>query len=701
MSSSSSRAVDEGFAEKERKNSSTANEHRFILFTFNELEQLQLRHTWKDSYSILQEELKNISYESRLNNNREESETVNSTEFIEGILKKFEEFMDKFEASYFNCNHLTGGNFILKESENVFIFCLSNQKSRLQVFNEKLHYGWQRKNILIQLHPDSYKEFCESNNFPYFPVTNLRDSDQLARSLCHANIFNSFETPNMELLGKGGIAEFVIDQKFGLEDISNSSSIGLIKPNYFGKPKWPIPTTLTESSWSERKPKLFIQRTFDPELVPKIQFDEYLTYCPSVYKNLKEEYTCTMFNVSVQCDLGTIPIGFGEIIEDSSTNINNVPLFKLFIGPFNFKTLTSVMYDFEPFSKYLQNIPQFYEYYLHASLGEYKWNELCKQSGGKSWRNEFPLPNGLVDSKNYFKTSWRQKCKNDLALLVERSENSHRLRTGKRQSSYHPNVFPSLSQLKKDSGHLNRLLFRFKNCLQVFLASSDPQMGCSSEFNQFQLSQVLFKHCLSVHQMTDFSEMMQKKRSLRPLFNENERDLFHILKTMPCLEEEMSSVQFVCGDIFGNPYKKERKTREPSKMAKKRANLDFYHQEQQHQELGSIEEFSDEESSSNYNEEARMLSPISIDEIDFKELESENISNGTLESQSTAFYDLSIVQKWIKSPGGLEAMRKLIETLPIIENLDDLNCLLNWSKRFKRIKMTRMISERIFAVNKC
>lgn len=520
----------------------------------------------------------------------------------------------------------------------------------------------------------------------------------MARSLCHANIFNSFETPNMELLGKGGLADFSID----LHSYKHVCKIGLLKPSFIGKPKWPVPTTLTEDSWSNSKPKLFIQNSFDSELIPKIQFDEYITYCPAIYEILKQDFNCKMFTISVQSNIGIVPIGFGELIDNTSSN---VPLFKIFIGPYNFDQLTDVMYGFEPFSKYLQNIPQFYEYFLHSNLGEHKWNDLCKQSGGKStWRNEFPLPNGLVTSKNYFKTSWRQRCKNDLVLLVERADNSHRLRTSRRQSSYHPSIFPSLTQLKKDSGHLERLMFRFKNSLQVFLASSDAKLGCSSELNQFQLSHVLFEHCMPVHQMTDFSEVLQKKRSLRPLFNENERDLFHILKDMPCLAEEMASSQFVCGDIFGNPYKKERKTREPSKMAKKRAHLNPH-------ELASIEEiYSSSDSESIDDVGTRMLSPMSIDEIDFKEMEdieTEILLNGSITnlpetkgSKVSIQYDLSTLEKWIKSPDGLEAKTKLIEHLPIVTDLEDLTCLLNWSKRFKRIKMSQMISERIYTVNK-
>ena len=695
------------------------NEHRFILFTFNQSEELQLRHTWKDSYSTLQEELKNISHESRNNSH------VNGTKecSVTRITGPFEEFMEKFEASYFNCTNLTGGNFILKESENIFVFCLSNQKWKLELFNEKLRLGWQRKNIFIQLHPNSYKEFCEKeSSFNYFPVTNLRDSDQLARSLCHANIFNSFETPNMEILGKGGISNFIIDQndsKFILNSNYSITSDGLLKPTFSGKPKWPIPNTLTDESWTDSKPKLLIQNTFDSETIPRVQFDEYFTFSPKIHEFLKESY-CKYFTISVQSKIGIIPIGFGELIEETTEISNsNVPLFKVFIGPFNYTLLTNVMYGFEPFSKYLQNIPQFYEYFLHSNLGELKWNELCKQSGGKSssWRNEFPLPIGLLESKNYFKSSsWRQKCKNDLLLLVERAENSHRSRTGKRNSSYHPFVFPSLSQLKKDSGHLDRLLFRFKSSLQIFLSSSDEKLGCSNELNQFQLPQVLFKHRLSVHQMTDFSEVIQKKRSLRPLFNENERDLFHILKDMPFLAEEMSSAQFVSGDIFGNPYKKERKTREPSKMAKKRYSSTIILREESIEEIASeSEDKMSIDSESEYGIEMGMPSPMSIDEIDFKEMEdikTEIVINGSVinssqnenddqtdeKSSPSKFYDLLIVKKWIKSPGGLDAQTKLIEILPIISDLDDLNNLALLSKRFKRIKLTNLIMERISTI---
>lgn len=209
--------------------------------------------------------------------------------------------------------------------------------------------------------------------------------------------------------------------------------------------------------------------------------------------------------------------------------------------------------------------------------------------------------------------------------------------------------------------------------------------------------------------MTDFSETMQKKRLLRPLFNENERDLFEILKGMPVLSEEMASAQFVSGDIFGNPYKKEKKTREPSLMSSKRAASNMKNStfvlpsvsDESGDELGlendQLSEISELDSTA-------MMSPMSIDEIDYKEMEdveTEIVVNGSIVniSQSNVIpesqVDLKIVEKWIKSPGGLEAKTKLIETLPIISNLDDLERLLLLSKRFKRIKLTSLIAERI------
>ena len=636
---------------------------------------------------MLQEELKNISYENRirkLEKNRNNSKVENE-EFIEKISGQFEEFMEKFEVSYFNCTHLTGGHFILKESENVFVFCLSHEKWKLKEFYSKLSLSWQRKNVFIQLHPNSYKDFCESSidskeeGFNYFPVTNLRDSGQLARTLCHANVYNSFETPNMELLGKGGLVDFTIKQQ-------GPSSLGLMRPNFLGKPKWPIPNTLTEDSWSDPKPKLIINPTMELEMIPKIAFDEYIAYSPEIYNYLKETDGRKRFILLIKCKFGNVPFGYGELI-DSDRNLN---LFKVFIGPFNYPQLNRVILGVETFTKYLQLIPQFYEYFLHNCLGETKWNELCRQGLRGSWLNEFPLPDGLIESKNNFKTSWRQKSKNDLTLLVERAENSHKLRTIKRQSSYHPFVFPSLSQLQNDSNHLNRLYSRFKNSLQVFLSSCDAQMGCSLAFSQFQLPQVLFKHSVPIHQMTDFSEVMQKKRSLRPLFNENERDLFHILKEMPVLQEEMATANFVSGDIFGNPYKKEKKTLEISKMAAKRSPSPL----PTIQDESELSELSDNE----------IMSPMSIDEIDYKEMEdieTEIILNGSIVNLPPSSdapltkLDLSAIQKWIKSPGGLEAKTKLIETLPIISDLDDLQNLLTLCKRFKRVKFSALISERI------
>ena len=701
--------MDESFPDKERFKSSSSNEHRFILFTFNELEKLQLRHTWKDSYSNLQEELKNISFENR--NNFKTKRECNEPEFLKVVAEQFEEFMKKFEASYFNCTNMMGGHFILKESENVFMFSLSSQKWKLESLSKHLKLGWQRKNVYIQLHPESYKDFCENSNekkdynFNYFPVTNLRDSDQLARTLCHANIYNSFETQNMEFLGKGGLVDFIIN---------NFGGLGLIRPEFLGKPKWPVPNTLTDESWSNLKPTLILNPLNESEIeeMPKIIFDEYSAYSPNIFEALKQN-NYKYFSISIQCQLGIIPIGYGESIE-AQHDVNNaqriLPLMKIFIGPFNIFQFNRIIKGQELFSKYLQNIPQFYEYFLHCNLGESRWNELFRLCGGISRKNEFPLPSGLVESKNYFKTFWRLKSKNDLALLVERVENSHKLRTSKRQGTYHPCIFPSLEHLQKDSGNLNRLNARFKNSLKVFLASSDAKLGCSSAFGQFQLPQVIFKHSLSVHQMTDFSETMQKKRSLRPLFNEHERDLFEILKEMPILSEEMASAQFVSGDIFGNPYKKEKKTREPSLLASKRAAsnitnsafalpsiLDESGDEAEHEnfDLSELSEIS---------ESSAMMSPMSIDEIDYKEMEdveTEIVLNGSIVNIPisniipASQVDLKIVEKWIKSPGGLEAKTKLIETLPIISNLDDLEVLLDLSKRFKRITLTSLITERI------
>lgn len=101
-----------------------------------------------------------------------------------------------------------------------------------------------------------------------------------------------------------------------------------------------------------------------------------------------------------------------------------------------------------------------------------------------------------------------------------------------------------------------------------------------------------------------------------------------------------------------------------------------------------------------------MMSPMSIDEIDYKEMEdigTEIVLNGSIVNippKAANFtpvpqIDLSTVKKWIKSPGGLEATTKLLETLPVISNLDDLDSLLQLSKRFKRIVLSSLISERI------
>ena len=151
-------------------------------------------------------------------------------------------------------------------------------------------------------------------------------------------------------------------------------------------------------------------------------------------------------------------------------------------------------------------------------------------------------------------------------------------------------------------------------------------------------------------------------------------------------------------------------------MAKKRYSSTIILREESIEEIASeSEDKMSIDSESEYGIEMGMPSPMSIDEIDFKEMEdikTEIVINGSVinssqnenddqtdeKSSPSKFYDLLIVKKWIKSPGGLDAQTKLIEILPIISDLDDLNNLALLSKRFKRIKLTNLIMERISTI---
>jgi hypothetical protein len=703
------------FIDRDKSNKIASSEHRFILLTFNEHEGLQLRSSWKDSYATLQEELKNISHESRSDCStsalKEKYSEREADSFIKGISEEFEDFMDKFEASYFNCSVRTGGHFIFKESESVFIFSLSHDRTKLQRLNENFMSGWQRRNIFIQMHPDSFTNSIQNldttiSSFNFFPVTNLRDSDQLARTLYHANNFNSFETVNMELLGLGGLVDFVFEH----EETSELHA-ALMRPRFTGKPKWPVPNSLTDENWTDSKPKLIVcdfpSSNTDKKSLP-LQFDEYITYSPSMFAALKAQASDSAhFLLKTKCKLGSMPFGYCVLVADEdiqtfgSFSISPVPLVKVFIGPFNFLALSFLFQQShgKHFLDYLRNIPQFYEYFFQSVLGDAKYFELCRQ---RSWRNEFILPQKLVESKNMFRSSFRQKCKNDLGLLVEKCDNSHRWRVNTRQNTYkHSHIFPSLRQLKNDCSfdrNFNRLKSKFKNSLQVFMASCDSRLGCSPALHQSQLPQVLFKHSLPVNQMTDFSEVMRKKRQLRPLFTEGEKDLFLILREMPALQEEMAGAHFVNGDIFGNPYRREtRKKKKTFNQSTLEENI-----------LPSITDESSNESFS--DSDCSVMSPISIDEIDYKEMEdidNEIFVNGSIvnlpvklsNSNSSDTFDFPSFERLIRSPGGLSSKIQFIESLSIVCNIQSLHKLLELCIRYKRISFASLISDRIRTID--
>ena len=161
--------VDESVSQR----SKTGDHHRTVFFTFNGTEELDLKSSWKDHQTSLFEALKNCSFEGR----RLRRGKTLAAQSIQSVVDKFEDFMDKFSASYFACTNRNNGYFIWNEPESILVFCLSSSRAKLDLFQTKFKNSWQRKNIFIHVNPHCYEMVpCEATQrefYAYFPVPTL------------------------------------------------------------------------------------------------------------------------------------------------------------------------------------------------------------------------------------------------------------------------------------------------------------------------------------------------------------------------------------------------------------------------------------------------------------------------------------------------------------------------------------------------
>ena len=138
------------------------------------------------------------------------------------------------------------------------------------------------------------------------------------------------------------------------------------------------------------------------------------------------------------------------------------------------------------------------------------------------------------------------------------------------------------------------------------------------------------------------------------------------------MQEEMAAAQFVSGDIFGNPFKKDRRDKN-SPRAKR---------------VSETEEI--------------------VDEIDVRELEdveTEIVIDGQVvnlpiikeeePSKAAVDVDLYLVEDLIRSPGGAAAKQSLVDVLTIIYDSSVLERLLMLSQRYKRKQLEPLIRQRL------
>lgn len=690
------RVADESFTGRSR-----GSEHRTVLITFSTDGQtgaMELRSSWKDHQVNFFEALKIVSADAKMATERTASPVTGSSTdqevALKGVAALFETFVSKFSASYFSCTNRSGGYFMWNEPESILVFVLSNSKTRLETLNRALVPSWQRKNIFVQFHPEGFEFPTDRSEsyFPFFPVPSMRHADQLAFTMHRANTIECFDSPHMELLGKGGWVQ--VKTAAGSDD-ADSQSIGLMQSRFAGHPKWPLPTGLTEQNWRVDMPVLVAEAVgrFNMAELP-VEFDEYAAYIPNLHARLND--ASGVFILHVETERGRFPLGVCERFAPASPEAA-ASLLRVLIGPINFPGLLPVMRgEKESLLSYMQTVPPFYESFLRSCMGELKWNRLWREMP-RNWHNSFPMPAGFSDVRDRLRHSQRQKAKVELAATVERTDGLHRQRSHNRLLRHQPQLFPSLQQMQRDERQLSRLKSRFHLALDVFVASCDERTGTSLAYSNNQLPTVLFRHCLSTQQMTDYSEMMRKKRPLRPLFTENERDLFHLLKQKPELTEEMCAAHFVSGDIFGNPFKRERR-------------------ERPRRRLESVPELKPSESTDECPPPHETQMPPSpaktlsvIDEIDYQEMEdveNEIVMDGTVvhpvsppdlyvSVPPSPGVDWTIVRSLIRSPGGQDARLQLQETLQLITDALDFEGLLELCRRFKRHHLAAMITTRI------
>ncbi len=503
--------VDESVSQR----SKAGDHHRTVLFGFNGVsEELDLKSSWKDHQSSFFEALKNCSFEGRKAKRLRSS----SEKSIHSVADKFEDFMDKFSASYFACTNRNNGYFIWNEPESILVFCLSSSRAKLDVLQSKLKNSWQRKNIFIQVNPHCYEMVpCETTQrafYAYFPVPTLRDAHKLGHALYRATAADNFDTLGMELLGKGCWAEFVSPS-------AGRVGLGLMKSCFAGHSRWPLPIPLTEADCCTEMPKLLTQPG-PAAALPAIDFDVYIVFAPILSLALAASSESRL-NLFVESQLfGPCLVGFVEAFKPESSP--EVQLVRLSIGPMAFDRLVEVFSGKLDLSAYLRSVPQLYEHFLRACLGEVRWAGLCGGSAKSFQRSDFSLPRIFSERKNAFRSTSKHKFKAELTVAVERADASNRLKSARRSGDLSTRLIPPLERLAGDAGSLSRLLNRFKLAQSVFEAS------CQTGESRNAMSAMLFKHCLPTQQMTDYAEGIRKRKPLRPLFTEQERDLFIILK---------------------------------------------------------------------------------------------------------------------------------------------------------------------------
>lgn len=536
MFGGSGRVADESVSQR----SKVASHHRTVLFTFRceeGAEQLELKSTWKDHPANLFEAIKNASFEGRRKGRGKAAALATASEkSIHHVAGKFEDFMEKFTVSYFSCTSRNNGYFIWNEPESISVFCLSSSRTKLDIFHAKFTSSWQRKNVFIHVNPFSFchemiiaTDATPRDFYAYFPVPSIRDAHQLGAALFRASTIDNFDAIGMELLGKGSWCEFVTHRS--RPEDGHYTGLGLLKSCFPGHSRWPVPIPLTEADCCSEIPKLLVQPGASRTL-PAVEFDVYVAFAPHLAHMLSASTGGGQLDLFVESQLfGPCLVGFVEAFEEEAAgkalSLDAKRLVRVYIGPMAFDRLNAVFAGTLDLGAYLRSVPQFYEHFLRSSMGEAKWISLCDGMAKSFQRSDFALPQSFSDRKNAFnRSASKHKAKTELTLAVERADAANRINSAKRNAELSIRLIPPLERLAGDANILYRLLNRFKLAQGVFEASCRSGNADSEQ----TLSSTLFKHCVTTQQMTDYTEGMRKRKQLRPLFTEQEHDLFLILK---------------------------------------------------------------------------------------------------------------------------------------------------------------------------